>query len=788
MPPSFSRHSNSAGSALPRIPRRSPSVSNSRFSFTKAIPDSPPSPPKPTVLVVQPPTPPHAAAMTTPRPPCTASASGSSSSSDSSMQFFVTRQRRSRMGSKMRSPEESTPTPAVLRARSSSPSEQVAFPTHVGPLSPETPRPSSSGGIPHAPATAPLPEFPTAVRVEPPSRAVSVSVPSNVSAQLTRKKSGEPLKSSLKSRRAVVRGDLSVVTGGGAEAEASLSKSEPTTPVHSSKSVHFDSQLEHVKLFLAEQKPLAVSRDGSPTTDTSGTDSDFPAFIYGEDEKRIGEKKGRLAMEVMNMPAKDTPQRKAAECALEELTLGADSAAVQGRVRVKNIAFQKWVAVRFTFDWWQTTSEVTARYVHTLEGGLFDVFAFTIRLNDMLARIEEKTLFMAIRYTVDGKEIWDNNGGENFQVKFSRHLEAPQPSPARPATERKNISDLRIKLEKVASTQSPARKSPSPRADTFNLRSSTPLSARYDLSASFKRPWKSPSPTAHTRTSTYPSATSPNAYHTPGYARNRPRFSPRTLGRPRVVEDSTPLTRGSPRILDPDDDAPPIPKVALYSGSDEEDGESATPMPFSRVRGRNHQRGYFDLSPSTPGFGARKALPAAFREEAVPRFGSVDTYRTPAVCVGIGMGAGLLGPWPITRGGSEESTPSVTSQSEESSASSSPSGSPPEEGLFGYLARQERVQSPANDPSYNVFLNKFCFYTGSDSLLDVQPEVIQRSHSASSVEELLSSPTSNYHLSPGNTPTRSPSFDDVAYMSGASTPIARSIVDSQTPTPISLAS
>ena len=60
----------------------------------------------------------------------------------------------------------------------------------------------------------------------------------------------------------------------------------------------------------------------------------------------------------------------------------------------------------------------------------------------------------------------------------------------------------------------------------------------------------------------------------------------------------------------------------------------------------------------------------------------------------------------LARGGSEESTPSVTSQSEESSANSSPSGSPREENMFGYLARTGGVRSAVNDPSYNVFLNK----------------------------------------------------------------------------------
>ena len=67
---------------------------------------------------------------------------------------------------------------------------------------------------------------------------------------------------------------------------AGMAKSEPSTPTHILKSVHFDAKLEHVKLFLAEQKPLAVSRDGSPTDDTSGTESDFPPFIYGKEKEK----------------------------------------------------------------------------------------------------------------------------------------------------------------------------------------------------------------------------------------------------------------------------------------------------------------------------------------------------------------------------------------------------------------------------------------------------------------------------------------------------------------------
>ena len=68
---------------------------------------------------------------------------------------------------------------------------------------------------------------------------------------------------------------------------------------------------------------------------------------------------------------------------------------------------------------------------------------------------------------------------------------------------------------------------------------------------------------------------------------------------------------------------------------------------------------------------------------------------------------------------------------------------------------------------------RYCYFTGS---LDAPEDVIPRSHSASSVEEFLSgSPSLSYMLAPGDAPARSPSFDDVVSMSGASTPTARSV-------------
>ncbi|PCH38578.1 carbohydrate-binding module family 21 protein [Wolfiporia cocos MD-104 SS10] len=794
----FHRHSNSAGAPLPRIPKRSVSASAVRtppstpaattlqsMFIPPASPAKTPTPP--TALVVQPPTPPRAPpaaalARQHSHQQAEASGSGSSSSSDAPVQFSP-RSRRTRpsLSVSLRPPEESTPTPSVLHAQKGE-SEQVAWPlrSSAGSAEFDTPRASAStskSGSKLRPAgstkTLSVPEFPTEVRGEHTPRAMSVSIPASITTQFARKKSGEPLKSSLKSRRARVHPDLAVITGG------TSTKSEPSTPTHI-KSVHFDAQLEHVKLFLAEQKPLAVSRDGSPTTDTSGTESDFPAFIYGG----VAEPRGRLVMRTTDMPAEGS--RPNADVALERLELSADGTSVNGRVRVRNLAFEKWVAVRFTLDWWQTTSEVTARYVQTCPGGGADIFAFVIRLHDMLARIEEKTMFIAVRYTVGGREIWDNNGGKNYQVSFTREALPPKQQQQEKDNDESDaevagmagMADLKSKLERVATGRetvggylSCKSSSPSPHGESFSLHANTPLASRYDFTASLRSPWRpgtaSPPAHAHARNSTYPHALPPLPF------------------RPGKLPSPAYATRGSPRIVDPDDDAAP---AAFYAGSDSEDTPGPAGVPpavFSRRRARHHQRGYYDIGLALNGGGAaKKTLPGLFAEAAL-RYTADAAQKAQKA----GLAEALPLEWSLERGGSEESTPPFTSTSESSSPSSSPFD---ESMLFKFMAARNgnRADSPVNDPSYNVFLNRFCFYTGSESLLDVPSDVLQRSHSASSVEELLSSPNPN-HLSPSATPTRSSSFDDIARMSdihsGSSTPTARSMVEAESATPVSLA-
>ncbi|KAI0818664.1 putative phosphatase regulatory subunit-domain-containing protein [Irpex lacteus] len=739
---SFSRHANSAGMALPRIPRRTSATSTRPVSFTQSsLPTSPPTPTSAKVIV-QPPTPPDASRKVSPSIASTSQARSSDASSGSgsdTLEMLAPKSRRSRsyqrgmLPSSMRPPEQSTPTPATLKGAME---KRVPFPASSS--QENTPRASMPILAPKPrPGISPLVTSVSSDAV--PSRAASVTV-----GAMIRKKSGEPLKSSLKSRRPVVRGDLSVVTA------PMGSKSEPTTPTGGIKSVHFDSQLEHVKLFLAEQKPLAVSRDGSPTDDTSGTESDFPAFIYGKDEK---EDKGQLELVADGVRVESAEEREKADVKLESLQLGEDGNSLVGRVRVRNLAFEKWVAVRFTCDWWQTTSEVTARYLDTIPdtNGQHDRFQFSIRLNDMINRIDEKTMFLAVRYASAGREMWDNNGGQNYKVTFARRKVQASPK-SEESGRAAGIAALKSKLEKVAQADenrstvggflssrgqrsqslSPpvagTASSPKPvaeegKATSFTLKSNTSLSSRYDFGASlrdnFRRTTSLDSPAAdHARTKSHP-ATYPNF----------PRRSPtdkRTL-----VE----LTRGSPRIVDADDTNTPTMKT-FFASSELED----TPVPaLSRRNSRNHQRGYFDLGVSSTSHAATGPM------------------------------------WRVSSGGSEDSTPSSASN-EESSRDSSPNTSP-YEGPINLVPEESfpRSPSPGEDSNYSAFLDKFCFFTGAESLSDFSE--MHRSHSASSVEEFLS--TSPYlgsdYLSPGQTPTRSSSYDDVATISGDATPTARSI-------------
>ena len=487
-----------------------------------------------------------------------------------------------------------------------------------------------------------------------------------------RKKSGEPLKSSLKSRTPVPRPALAVVTG--------PSKSEPATPNHvRSKSVSFAERLDHIKLFFAEQKPIAVSRDGSPTEE-SGTESEAPAPVRGislDDEK-----KRLLVMEVVNMPQRWTMD---VDVMLEDVTLSKD-ATICGHIKVKNLAFQKFVAIRFTFDFWQTTSEVSAKYEQSLAHGAFDRFSFVIRLHDILSKIEDKTLFMAIRYTVNGRELWDNNWGQNYQIAFSLPVTPKQHgaiAQIQYASDEEAVANLTQKLERVQSTEAlkdsqrfhRRHRSDSTNEDFF-FNSSTSLSSRYTWEASLKKPRK------------------PADYSTPSYFRptsqsvsgsvfpwsQKPNHSNQRHSA--VRSQTVDITHSSPRLGD--DDVTSVITTRNPSPGDplREDGS------LWRSSFRNHVRGSLGAQQlngpadtGSPGGKASKAAFDVFLQDQVGegdgRIGSVDPDRdgnTPAPAVRTPK---FHMPGDIERTSSEDSSPTSSASSSSSTMVITPSTAGP---------------------------------------------------------------------------------------------------------------
>jgi hypothetical protein len=199
--------------------------------------------------------------------------------------------------------------------------------------------------------------------------------------------------------------------------------SMPGTPTYS-KAVHFDSHLEYVRHFLQVDKPLAVSAGSSPVENYE-SDMEFP---FGNDEPAPSRPPPfEWEIDLSNFPDPAKP-RESWPVRVERVFLSSDNKNLVGAIAVQNLAFQKRVVARFTLDYWKTTSEVVADFNHDVrrrQNDGCDRFNFSIKLAD-LAHLENKTLFFCIRYTVNGRDYWDNNRGMNYQVDFRKQAKPQQ--------------------------------------------------------------------------------------------------------------------------------------------------------------------------------------------------------------------------------------------------------------------------------------------------------------------------------------------------------------------------
>lgn len=87
---------------------------------------------------------------------------------------------------------------------------------------------------------------------------------------------------------------------------------------------------------------------------------------------------------------------------------------ITGIVRVKNIAHQKQVFVRYTLDGWKSYRDSWADFVPFSSNGITDKFSFRIQIPNDLDT--ERKIDFAICYRVGRSEYWDNNFNGNYTV------------------------------------------------------------------------------------------------------------------------------------------------------------------------------------------------------------------------------------------------------------------------------------------------------------------------------------------------------------------------------------
>ncbi|KAG8222000.1 hypothetical protein J437_LFUL003380 [Ladona fulva] len=92
-----------------------------------------------------------------------------------------------------------------------------------------------------------------------------------------------------------------------------------------------------------------------------------------------------------------------------------NSTALVGTVKVRNLAFQKDVSIRYSFDNWATHGDEECSFVPSASPlgppALYDTFSFSLKLPSKVRRLE-----FCIRFRCEGSEYWDNNEGSNYVV------------------------------------------------------------------------------------------------------------------------------------------------------------------------------------------------------------------------------------------------------------------------------------------------------------------------------------------------------------------------------------
>lgn len=263
---------------------------------------------------------------------------------------------------------------------------------------------------------------------------------------LVRKKSGQLVKSSLKL--------------------AGLSRSASASQLAPSKSVRFATRLANVKMFDGDSTPSSVSTTestpvGSPSElCDSATPRGYFDFLWEDEEisditsdtssdteEEYGSSGTLTARNVSSYLANETPSQKTlyniantnfssvshgaylsaqAPCYVLSVSASAEPNSITGYIMVKNLAYEKKLSIKITFDNWKSHYVYNNVQYHKSFLSLdYDQFKFVIPLTDKPPTVQVQ---FVVKYDVSGISYWDNNDSKNYRMT----LTAKKSKPSRP--------------------------------------------------------------------------------------------------------------------------------------------------------------------------------------------------------------------------------------------------------------------------------------------------------------------------------------------------------------------
>lgn len=110
-------------------------------------------------------------------------------------------------------------------------------------------------------------------------------------------------------------------------------------------------------------------------------------------------------------------------------SVSVDGHTLSGKIKVTNLAYEKDVFLRITFDRWVSHTDIKAAYVYPKPKlvkvqNIYDNFTFNLDIPQSAFRYD--VVEFCIGYKCNGEKHWDNNGGINYRL--TTVTETPKPN------------------------------------------------------------------------------------------------------------------------------------------------------------------------------------------------------------------------------------------------------------------------------------------------------------------------------------------------------------------------